>query len=70
MLWAQLLRRVLDVDALECPKCHGRMKVIAAIVKADVVAAILESLGLDTEPPTIRPARAPPEYELVEIDWT
>ena len=70
MLWAQRLRRVFDVDSLECPKCHGRMRVIAAIVKADVIAAILESLGLDTEPPTIRPARAPPEYELVELDWT
>ena len=61
VLWAELLRRVFDVDALECPKCHGRMRVIAGI---------LESLGLDTEPPTIRPSRAPPEYELVEIDWT
>ena len=70
MLWAELLSRVFGVDALECPKCRGRMKVIASILKADVVAAILESLGLDTEPPTIRPARAPPEYELVEIDWT
>ena len=70
VLWAELLRRVFDVDALECPQCHGRMRVIAAIMKADVIAAILESLGLDTEPPTIRSARAPPEHELVEIDWT
>lgn len=65
-----MLRRVFDLDVLDCPNCHGRMKVIAAIMKADVVAAILESLGLDTEPPPIRPARAPPEPGLVEIDWT
>ena len=70
MLWAELLRRVFDLDALECPRCHGRMRVIAAIMKADVIAAILESLSLDTEPPTICPARAPPEYGLVEIDWS
>ena len=70
MLWVELLRRVFDVDPLDCPKCHGRMRVVAAIMKSDVVAAILESPGLDTEPPTICPARAPPEHELVEIDWT
>ena len=46
------------------------MRVIAAIMKAETVAAILESLGKGNEPPTIRPARAPPEYEVVEIDWT
>ena len=70
MLWAELLRRVFDTDPLDCPNCSGRMRVVAAIMKADVVAAILESLGLETEPPTIRPARAPPEFGLVEIDWT
>src|SRR5207248_4975136 len=29
--WAELLRRVVLVDALECPRCHGRMRVVAAI---------------------------------------
>ena len=70
ILWAELLKRVFDIDVLDCPKCHGRMRPIAAIMKADVINAILECLGHDTEAPPIRPARAPPEHALVEIDWT
>src|SRR5204863_6084371 len=27
--WAELLRRTFAVDALECPKCKGRMKLLA-----------------------------------------
>jgi hypothetical protein len=29
--WALLLKRVFMTDALTCPKCHGRMKILAAI---------------------------------------
>jgi len=62
------LQRVFCVDALECPNGSGRMRVIAAILKADVVAKILQSLGLCAEPPEIRPARPPPEPGLVKYD--
>jgi hypothetical protein len=68
ILWAALLQRVFDVDPLTCPNCSGRMRVIAAILKADVVAKILQSLGLPAEPPEIRGARPPPEPGLVEYD--
>ncbi|HTU60577.1 MAG TPA: transposase, partial [Polyangiales bacterium] len=30
--WAELLRRTFDIDVLECPKCHGRMKLIALVL--------------------------------------
>ena len=30
-LWAVLLKKVWDVDALRCPKCGGQMKVISII---------------------------------------
>lgn len=29
--WARLLQKVYEVDPLDCPKCHGVMKVIAII---------------------------------------
>ena len=29
--WADLLKLVLEVDALRCPSCGGRMRLIAAI---------------------------------------
>jgi len=60
--WAELMRRGLDIDALECPRCHGRLRFIAAIVKPAVVRRILRSVGLPAEPVALGPARAPPGY--------
>ena len=61
ILWSELLRRVFDIDVLACPGCKGRMQVIAAIIKADVVAAILDALGKKSKRPLIRPTRPPPD---------
>lgn len=62
--WAELMRRVFDVDVLRCPRCKGRCKLISLITQPDVIAAILECLGLNSSPPRIRPARAPPQLEF------
>jgi hypothetical protein len=58
--WADLMRRVFDLDVLECPRCGGRMSVIATIEAADVLRKILGHLGLPTDPPAPLPARPPP----------
>jgi len=50
--WAELLQRVFEVDALCCPKCGGRMRVLSAITDPTVAARILRCLSL--------PSRAPP----------
>ena len=59
--WADLLRRVYDVDALKCPGCGGRLRVIAALTERSAVRAILAHLNLDDAPPppASRP-RGPP----------
>jgi hypothetical protein len=57
--WARLLQRTFQVDALECPKCRGRMRVIAAIHEPAVAKAILECLGMTTEVPDCARARDP-----------
>ncbi len=62
--WAELMRRVFDVDVLRCPKCRGRCKLISLITQPDVIVAILECLELETSPPPISPARAPPQQEF------
>ena len=36
--WATLLRRVFDVDSLQCPRCGGRLRVIASITEAHAPA--------------------------------
>jgi hypothetical protein len=60
--WAELMRRVFDLDVLACPRCGGRMAVIATIEAADVLRKILGHLGLPTDPPAPLPARPPPAY--------
>jgi hypothetical protein len=62
--WANLLRRVFLVDALDCPRCHGRMRIVAAVTEAMAVERILRHLGHETRAPTLTPARAPPERDL------
>jgi hypothetical protein len=55
----RLLRRSLSVDALECPKCHGRLRMLAVITEREPVRRILGHLGLPTEPPPVARARDP-----------
>ena len=62
--WAVLLKRVFLVDVLECPKCKGRMKILAAVIAPANVRRVLESLSLPSEAPRLRPARPPLQTEL------
>jgi len=66
MTWAQLLRRVFEVDVFVCPACGGRRKILAAITQPAALRAILACLGFPTEPPAPHPARPPPQLAL---DW-
>jgi hypothetical protein len=61
--WAILIKRVYEVDPLECPKCGGTMKIISFIERGqqDVLARILRHCGLWEGPiRTLASARAPP----------
>jgi len=58
--WARLLWRVWGVDALKCPACDGRMKMIAAVTERVGIVRILEHLGVSTEVPRMRRARDGP----------
>ena len=64
--WAVLLKRVFLVDVLECPKCKGRMKILAVVTKPASVRRILDHLGLPGAAPRLQAARSPPQMELVE----
>jgi len=44
--WAAMIRKVYEVDPMVCPKCGGRMKVIAFITDFQVVDRIIEHLKL------------------------
>jgi hypothetical protein len=61
--WAELMRRAFEADVLACPRCGGRMVVLATIADPAVIRRILTHLGLSMEGGEPVPARAPPEAE-------
>ena len=73
--WALLLKRVFITDALTCPKCQGRMKILAAITETEAIRKILDHLGIPSEAPRRTAARPPPQAEisgtsdLAEVDY-
>ena len=64
MLWADLLQRTSNIDALRCSRCQGRLRVVAAIHDPTAIQAILAAIHLAqptavTEPALTAP-RGPP----------
>lgn len=52
MGWAQLLKRVFQIDITHCEHCGGKVKIIGSIEDAATIRRILEHLE--------RRARGPP----------
>jgi len=44
--WARLIQKIYEVDPLTCPKCGGKMRVIAFIEDYKIVKKILDYLGI------------------------
>lgn len=44
--WRECIRKVWEIDPLECPKCDGETKIVRFIDKPSVIRHILEHLGL------------------------
>ena len=63
MRWASLMQRTFGFDVLACPRCGGRLRLIALIEQAAVMQRMLQHLGLPTDVPVPRPARAPPPID-------
>ena len=61
--WAAIIRKVYEVDSMVCPKCGGRMKVVAFLTDFSVVDRIIGHLKLTfvaERPP-------PPEVAYLEL---
>jgi hypothetical protein len=54
--WAELMRRVFELDVLECPRCLGRMEIVAAIHSPQAIRQVLDCLGLPSRAPPVAPA--------------
>jgi len=56
--WAALMHRVFDLDVLACPRCGGRLRVIATVQDPRAVQALLAHLARSGAPAP--PGPAPP----------
>ena len=61
--WAELLRRTFGLDVLACPRCQGRMRLLATVTEPKSVARYLRALGEPTDGPARAPARGPPYWK-------
>jgi hypothetical protein len=70
--WAELMERSFGFDVLACPRCAGRMILVALIRDAAVVGRILRHLGLPDAVSASRAGRAPPlPWETdAELEWS
>jgi hypothetical protein len=51
------MQRVFAIDVLQCPRCLGPMRMLAAIHAPEAARKILECLGLPGRAPPVAPAR-------------
>jgi hypothetical protein len=50
--WAELLKRIFQIDVTKCPDCaSGEVRLIAVIEDPKVIRKILEHVGLGFSPP-------------------
>ena len=56
--WAELLRRIYEVDPLACPRCATPMRIVAVITDPAVITRILVHRARSVE--RARPSRSPP----------
>jgi hypothetical protein len=54
------MQRSFGYDVLACPRCGGRLRLIALIEDPAVIQRILRHLGLPSDVPAARSVRAPP----------
>ena len=57
MRWAQLLKRVFEIDRAACPQGGSPLTLMAAIEEPTVMVKIFAQLGLPTRAPPKAPAR-------------
>ncbi len=57
--WAEMIRKVYEVDPLLCPSCGGQMKIISFIEDHKVIDKIIDHLKL-----TFMAERPPPPHHV------
>ena len=62
------MQRTLGFDALKCPKCASKMRILATLTDGAELTKILSHLGLRTEPLPRGRARDPTGQERFDFE--
>lgn len=60
--WAELMMRTFKLDVLCCPRCSGRLRLVALMTEPKEIRRYLRALGEATEAPERSAARGPPYW--------
>jgi len=60
--WAEMIRKVYEADPLRCPRCGGRMRVVAFLTEYAVVDRIIRHLEL-----TFVAEKPPPAHAFEQV---
>ena len=66
--WAEMIRKIYEVDMLVWPRCGGRMKVVAFLTEPAVVDRIIRHLELTFVAEKPPPAHALEQVALMEAE--
>jgi hypothetical protein len=66
--WAEMIRKVYEVDPLVCPRCGGRMKVVAFLTEYAVADRIIRHLTLTFAAEKPPPAQAFEQVALMAAE--
>jgi hypothetical protein len=64
--WAKLMHRAFEIDVLACPRCGGRMRLLATVEDPREIHEVLSALALSASPMD----RAPPLSKSVAANPT
>jgi hypothetical protein len=71
--WAACIKKIYEIDPLECPRCKGQMRIIAFLQDPVETKKIMESLGLPqfrAPPPIPKPPRTQEELFIdQQVDY-
>jgi len=65
--WAQCIKKIYEVDPLECPRCKEQMRIVAFLQDPVEIKKIMDSLGIPdyTAPPPLAKEYIQPESDYI-----
>jgi hypothetical protein len=67
--WAACIKRIYEINPLECPRCKSGMRIIAFVQDPKEISKIVKSLGIEkarAPPPLIRKSKIADEYQFID----